>query len=356
MYYFILDLVYYSIKTKLEAKPRMFEEAEGLGRRPMKVTPEIEGIVNAALEGTALEHEQIVRLCDVDEFSLDAYYINWAADRITRRASEGIAEVHAQIGIDANPCSKDCTFCSFAVSNTARTGAMEMPIETIIDYARTYVEEGTNCLTIMITADYDFGKYVDYLAQVREAVGPEMPITANMGDFDLPMAERLKQAGAGSVYHAVRMGEGRVNRIPIDTRFETIECAHAAGLKVMRCLEMIDPRWSNDEVAANMLRLISCKPEMISAWGMIAVPGTRSYVEEHYTYPKYHMYSSVMRLACDRDTRFGHGNLEWAEVGTNPRDDSNATERDGLGESVRKVREDFEHQGWKTFRGPSPWW
>lgn len=322
----------------------------------MKVSPEVERIVDAALEGQPLGHSEIVRLCDVDEFSLDAYYVNWAAEQVSRCASEGTAEVHAQIGIDANPCSKDCAFCSFAVGNTARSGSMEMPLDVIIDYARAYAEEGANCLTIMITADYDFGRYVDCLARIREAIGPDMPLTANLGDFGVAEAERLKAAGVGSVYHAVRMGEGIVNRIPLDARFQTIEAAHAAGLKVMSCLEMIDPRWSNDEVAINMQRLIDCKPEMITAWGMIAVPGTRSCGEAHYTYPKYDLYSSVMRLACDRATRFGHGNLCWAEVGTNPRDNSNATERDGLGDSVRKVREDLEHKGWKTFRGPSPWW
>lgn len=322
----------------------------------MKVSPDVEAAVDAAMDGARLSHEEIVRLCDLDELSLDAAYVNWAANIVTRRASEGIAEVHAQIGIDANPCSKDCAFCSFAVGNTARTGSMEMPIELIIDYARAYVEEGANCLTVMITADYDFGQYVDYLAQIREAIGPDMPITANMGDFDVPMAERLKRAGVGSVYHAVRMGEGIINRIPIDTRFKTIEAAHTAGLKVLSCLEMIDPRWSNEEVATNMERLIACKPEMVNAWGMIAVPGTRTCDDEHYTYPKYNLYDAIMRLACDPTTRFGNGNLSWAEVGTNPRDASNNTERDGLGDSVRKVRENFEHKGWKTFRGPSPWW
>ncbi len=321
----------------------------------MKVTPDIERIVDTALTGQQPGHDELVRLMDVDEFSLDAYYISWAADKRRRELADNTAEVHAQVGIDANPCSKNCLFCSFATVNTARTGSMEMPIEKIIDYVLAYKEQGANCITIMITADYDFGQYVDYLAQIKEAIGPEMPLTANMGDFDYAMAERLKSVGVGSVYHAVRMGEGKVNEIPLDRRFETIEAAQAAGLKVLTCLEMIDPRYTNDEVARNMLRLVALETQYISAFGMIPVPGTQLADDEHYTFRKYSLYNAIMRLTCSPKTRF-NGNLAWAEVGTNPRDDKNETEKGGLGESVEKVRTNYERDGWKTYRGPSPWW
>lgn len=322
----------------------------------MKVSQDVEAIVESALRGERMGKDELVRLGGLDEYSLDASYVNWAARKLTTQASDGIAEVHAQIGIDANPCSKNCHFCSFAAISTARKGRMEMPIETIIEYAKAYIEQGANCLTVMITADYDFGQYVDYLAQLREAIGPDMPITANLGDFDIIMAERLRAAGVGSVYHAVRMGEGVINEIPRERRFETLAAAKAAGLKTMCCLEMIDPRYSNEEVAENMLRAADAKTDHADAWGMIAVPGTKLEKDPHYTYDKYGLYSSIMRLLVGTNVRFGNGNLEWAEVGTNPRDSSNATEKDGLGESVKKVRDDFEHHGWKTFSGPSEFW
>lgn len=322
----------------------------------MQVSTDIETIVDAALKGEQPGHDELVRLMNCNEFSLDAFYIKWAANKRQRELTNGIAEVHAQIGIDANPCSKNCLFCSFAAINTARKGKMEMTIEQIIDYARAYIEQGANCLTVMITADYDFGQYVDYLAQLREAIGPDMPITANMGDFDLPMAERLKAAGATSVYHAVRMGEGTVSRIPLDTRFETIAAAQAAGLQVLTCLEMIDPRYTNDEIADNMLRLANCKTRHATAFGMIPVPGTKLCDDPHYNFRKYELYGAIMRLACSSATRFCGRNLEWAEVGTNPRDDKNATEKDGLGKSVETVRTNLTRDGWTTYRGPSRWW
>ena len=321
----------------------------------MKVSTDIERIVDTAFAGEQPGRDELVRLMDVDEFSLDAHYINWAADKRRRELSDNTAEVHAQIGIDANPCSKNCQFCSFAAINIARKGKMEMPIDKIIDYARAYVEQGANCLTVMITADYDVEQYLDYLAQVREAIGPDMPITANMGDFDLPLAERLKTVGVGSVYHAVRMGEGVITDIPLERRFQTIEAAQAAGLKILTCLEMIDPRCSNEDVADNMLRMAALKAQDCTAFGMIPVPGTKLCDDKHYTFRKYALYNDIMRLACGPETRF-NGNLSWAEVGTNPRDDKNETENDGLGKSVEKVRTDFARDGWKTFQGPSPLW
>ena len=91
------------------------------------------------------------------------------------------------------------------------------------------------------------------------------------------------------------------------------------------------------------------------AFGMIPVPGTKLCDDEHYTFRKYALYNDIMRLACGPETRF-NGNLSWAEVGTNPRDDKNETENDGLGKSVEKVRTDFARDGWKTFQGPSSLW
>ena len=118
---------------------------------------------------------------------------------------------------------------------------------------------------------------------------------------------------------------------------------------------MIDPRYTNAEVADIMVRMASLGAQDCTAFGMVPVPGTKLCDDEHYTFPKYRLYNAIMRLACGPETRF-NGNLEWAEVGTNPRDDKNATEKGGLGKSVDKVRTDFERCGWKTFRGPSPLW
>ncbi len=64
-----------------------------------------------------------------------------------------------------------------------------------------------------------------------------------------------------------------------------------------------------------------------------------------------------MRLASGMDIRFGNENLTWAEVGTNPRDDSNETESSvGRGKSVEQVRENFVTEGWNTYLGPSKFW
>ena len=322
----------------------------------MRVSADVERIVDAALEGARPTHSELVHLASLDAYSLDAAYTIWAGRTLTAKASNGVAEIHAQVGMDANPCPDNCLFCSFAAVNTTRTGRMEMPVEQVIAYAKAYIEQGANCLTFMVTSNYDFGQYVDYLAQVREAVGPSMPLCANMGDFTFAQAQRLKAAGVGSVYHAVRNGEGVLTNIPLERRFESIHAAQEAGLKVLTCLELCIPRFSEEEIVTNMERVLDCRTEYAHAGSLVRVPGTAMQDEPVHTLAKRNLYKAVMRLGAGTKSRFGCGNLTWAEVGTNPRDHSNETEKTGIASSVDKIRRRFESEGWKTYRGPSPWW
>ena len=109
-------------------------------------------IVDECLGGKLLGHADAVRLCEIEAFTPDYYVLKYALRQLTFRASGGIAEVHGQIGMDANPCaSGNCEFCSFAVMNSARPNEKrEMPLDTIISYAKRYEEAGANCLTLRL--------------------------------------------------------------------------------------------------------------------------------------------------------------------------------------------------------------
>ena len=322
----------------------------------MQVSKDVERIVDAAMAGERPGRDELVRLCQADEFSLDGYYISWAGREMARRACDGVAEVHAQIGIDSGPCSKNCRFCSFAACNTARTEVVDMPIDTVIEYVQVLVEDEANCVTMMTTADYDFGRFVDYIVQVRQAIGPEMPITANTGDLTYDMASRLKGAGANAIYHGIRMGEGELTSISLQDRFDTVAAAQKAGLAVQTCLEMVMPRFSDEDVVDRMLRVIDCRTDSLTIGGMVRVPGTGMFEEKIYSRPRYRMYNAIARLACHEETWTGGPVLSWAEVGTNPRDDSAHTEKTGRGSTVPQVRDELERDGWEVRRGPSTRW
>jgi hypothetical protein len=155
-------------------------------------------IVSKALEGGSLSRAELLQICRIAPHSADYYHLKWATRHMNFRAAEGIAEVHAQIGVDANPCSRNCRYCSFAAVSGIRRQAFELPISKIVEHAQTFEADGANCLTVMSTADYDFDKYLDVIRAIRANVSPELPIMANIGDFDYTQALRLKAAGVGS--------------------------------------------------------------------------------------------------------------------------------------------------------------
>ena len=315
-------------------------------------------IVDECLGGKLLGHADAVRLCEVEAFTPDYYVLMYALRQLAYKASGGIAEVHGQIGIDANPCATgNCEFCSFAVMNGARPNEKhEMPLDRIISYAKKYYEAGANCLTLMITADYDWDQYLSYVEAVHNEL-PDFPIMANMGDLDEKMAGELKAAGAGSIFHSLRMGEGTITRIPLETRVKSIESAHAVGLKVATCNEMIRPGIPYEDIVTQLELSASLRCECGHTAGMVPVPGTKMFDVKRYSWSRGDVFAAIYRMMVGTEfMRFGSTSLSWAEVGTNPRDDSNETEKDGLGSSVLKERMRFENQEWTVVKGPSEYW
>ena len=98
----------------------------------------IKAITDKALDGGGLEEPEIVALLQMNPYSEEASYIRRAAWFLARRASGGIAEIHAQIGIDGSSCPRNCEFCSFAACNGLRSSRLEMPKDEIIGYRTSH--------------------------------------------------------------------------------------------------------------------------------------------------------------------------------------------------------------------------
>lgn len=330
----------------------------------MVIDSAVERIIERALEGRGASLDELLYLMRVEPYSREHFALQWAAREVSVRSCDGIGEVHAQVGIDANPCSGNCFHCSFAATHNKRPVAeRELTLEEICTYAREYVEQDANTITLMITADYDFEKFLEIIAAVREAVGPDMPLMANMGDFDVEMAHRLKAAGAGSVYHAVRMGEGngRVSSIPLERRFETYAAANEAELKIAGCCENVCPDFTEREIAELFIRLRDeVRPQLFGCQSRLKVSGTRGVDTVDFPKPTMSVYSAAFTLCMAGVVRYLGCSCRWAEVGTNPRDWALHTERDGLtherGSSVESFFASLEEDGYKTLRGPSKNW
>ena len=113
---------------------------------------EIYDIVEKGLEGNGLSAENVLALYEVEETSKEAAYIRWAGQELSMIAADGVAEIHAQIGLNSTVCPKNCKFCSFAACNNVRKGKYELPKEDVLEYAKLYVEEGANLILMLTTA------------------------------------------------------------------------------------------------------------------------------------------------------------------------------------------------------------
>ena len=327
-----------------------------------KTSPEIQEFVDRAFADEGFEADELVRMFQVRPYSPDYYLMQWAARELVWQSADGEAILHAQIGIDAYPCPMDCLGCSFASMNNKRPEAeYEMPLDEIIAYAKKYVEQGANTLTVMITEPYDREQYLEYICAIREAIGPDMPIMANMGDFDEAFAQRLRETSVRSIFHSVRMGEGtKYSKIPADRRFATLAAARSADLKISGGIEGIGPEYDDAEIAAMMLRYQSFKPEQSFADGLLKVPDTVGENAVYYGKGRMATYEAAYRFLGGTHQRYGGANCGWAEVGTNPRDHSSHTEIDGIittsKVSVENLRKNLEEDGYTVRFGPVDFW
>jgi biotin synthase len=331
------------------------------------VTREIYEIVEKGLEGAGLDDEDTERLYAVDPESPEGFHVMWAGRRLQWQSSDGIAEVHAQVGLNSSPCPKNCIFCSFAVCNGVRKGKVELPKEDVVEYAKIYEEQGANAILLMATATYSFEQLFEMLAAVREVISPDLPLLANTGDVTLDQARQLKAAGADGCYHAVRMREGVDTTIPVATRLESFANLRAAGLSLSTCVEPVGPEHSAKELT-EATRI--CKDSGALSAGVgrrIGVPGTEIYARGMLSTLAIGLYVAVYRLASGLSPRLNcaggtdliaaaGANLAWAEVGTNPRDTQKRTERGGRGVDIAFARKVFVDAGYEVLKGPSPGW
>lgn len=328
---------------------------------------EVYDIVEKGLEGKGLTREETLRLYQVPATSKEASYIRWAGQELSMKAADGKAEIHAQIGLNSTVCPKNCKFCSFALCNGARKGKYELPKEDVLEYAKIYEEDGANLILMLTTASYKFEKLLDMVVSVREVISPEMPLLVNTEDMTLERAQQLKAAGANGAYHAVRMREGIDTEIPVEDRIETFKHLREAGLKLSTCVEPVGPEHTPEEITEATFRCIESDPMTSGVGKRIAVPGTLLYdrgmltdVDNATMVAIYRLAHGVaLRLNCSANTVMtaaAGANLAWAEVGTNPRDLVERTEKGGRGASMAQQTKMFKASGWEILEGPSQGW
>jgi hypothetical protein len=86
------------------------------------ITSEVNEILNKVLDGYLISREEIVFLLRIEPHSMEGGFIMTAANSVTRAASKGKAEVHAQIGLIYHP---------------AQTTVLSVPLRLKMGFSRT---------------------------------------------------------------------------------------------------------------------------------------------------------------------------------------------------------------------------
>lgn len=286
-----------------------------------------------------------------------------AARSVSTEAAQGLAEVHAQVGINAGPCPRNCAFCSFASCHGIFKTATVLELEEIMERCDQFQRAGANAIYLMTTANFDFVEFLKIGREVRAALGAEAVLLANTGDFGREGAEALRQAGFQGIYHAVRLREGKVTLIKPETRLRTIRAAQEAGLVIATCVEPVGREHSVEELTEMTLLTRDMAPIFSGAARRIPIPGTVLACEGIVTEAEMALILAVVRLGIGYDVPLncthepnGMGVLAgasilWAEEGANPRDVQKHTSR---GYSVEGCQTILREAHWKVAEGPSP--
>lgn len=322
----------------------------------------IRQIVDKAIDGGELGAAELKALFAVDYLSEESYLIQYASRKMSTDTSKGKAEIHAQVGLNVGLCPKNCQFCSFATVNKVFDKASERSLEDIIESCVTFEKDGANAIYLMATATYKFADFLKVGQEVKRALKTQVPLIANVGDFEADEAKALKKSGFSGIYHAVRLGEGIVTKIDPKKRLQTIAYAREAGLSIGTCLEPVGPEHTLDELVEKTLITREMKPGYSGAGRRVNIPGSPLAAHGSLNYGQMAHILAAVRLAMGYDAvgncthepnkigAMAGANLLWAEAGSNPRDTKESTVR---GCTVNQIQNMFKEAGWEVLDGPS---
>ena len=325
----------------------------------------VEGILEKAMARERLSVAALVTLLEAPFTSADAHAIVSAANAVTRREAGDQGMIGAQIGVNVEPCSMNCEFCSFGKKHTRIKKGYRLTEEQTAEMTSAFLRAGVNYVSLMATADLSFEEFLRLSAAARSVTPPEMMLSANVGDFGQSQARELKSLGFGRVYHPVRLGEGVHTKIRPERRVKTLEAAASENLEIAYCIEPIGPEHTPRELAEMMDFSIRFRPTTGAVMRRIPVEGTVFAKSDIVPEARMAQIMAVMRLAyAHTETRtfyvhepsilglYAGANLICAETAANPRELEEST-RSVRGFSVARCREFLYNTGYAWRERPN---
>ena len=313
-------------------------------------------LLEKAASGACLTREDALTLLQIEVGSPDYYTLLGIANAWSRAKYENRGSILAQIGIEASPCPGNCAFCSLASSIFPEENSFVLPLATAESIADLLVEQGTEELFLMTTANYTNAEFLEYAATIRSHLPKDMRFVANVGDFDVTFAKELRKVGFTGVYHVCRLREGIDNDLPLSQRIQTIEAAKEAGLELYYCVEPIGPEHTYEEMVEEMLRARKYDADVAAVMKRTCVPGSLLCERGEVSSAELAKICAVGTLVMKPKRAMGvhepdvlclmsGANQIYAEVSVNPRDLSLSTET-SRGASMEKARGFMRASNW----------
>ena len=330
----------------------------------VEINPGVQSILDQALAGREVDREQALELMRIDERSPEMYAIMSVANELTRREFRNRGEVYAQVGINFWPCAESCAFCSFGTKWKLVQSPVEFSAEEVVARAKGFEHAGANAIYLMATADYPFHRFIEVARAVRKGLAADMPMVANVGDFNLEQAKELVDAGFQAIYHVCRLREGIDTSLDPVERVQTIKAATNVGLNLSYCVEPIGPEHSAEELVEEMFRGRRLGAVSLASMWRVPVPGLPLSKFGKISEVNLAKVVAVTRLVGGKSIRamgvheprilplVAGANQVYAETGPNPRDTLEDTS-EGRGFGVEACKTLLREAGYIPLEGPT---
>lgn len=316
----------------------------------------VDKILDNARKGKLLNKQDALVLLNIPNNSNDFYKLISFANEMTRSEYNNKGFVFAQIGLNAEPCSVNCKFCSMGKDHYSMEETWKKDIPTILSEVHNLISEGVDDLFLMTTADYPIDEILGVAKEVKKNIPNHIKFIANIGDFDYNVALKLKEVGFTGVYHINRLNEGIDTDILPEVRIKTLDAIRDAGLDLYYCIEPIGPEHTYEEIADEMLRARDYNVGVMAVMRRIAVKNTPLFEKGQISSIELSKIAAATRIVT-RPCRSMNAhettqmslicgvNQLYAEVGANPRDTISNTEisRGLTVADVRKILLDAEY-------------
>ena len=300
-----------------------------------------------------LNRDDAIGLLKISNQSDEFYRLMCIANSLSRNEYGNKGYIFAQIGLNAEPCTGGCRFCSLAQSNFSVEYHYRLTVDEAVMAGLDICRSEISDLFLMTTADYPFEHVINIATKLRKSIPKSIRLVANIGDFTYEQAMQLKVSGFSGAYHIHRLNEGIDTDLSPDRRIDTLNNVHKAGLELYYCVEPIGPEHTYEALVDEMLRARKYGVDVMAAMRRVPVPGTDMEKRGTITLLELTKIAAVTRLVT-RPKRsmnvheptemalLAGVNQLYAEYGANPRDTLAQTSK-GRGSSIQRVKQMLEN-------------